>query len=238
MRETADPGRNHYRSRSPRCAAEGSRGRLGGTAGNGIYQHHSTAVQQWSGGLARRADGCSVGEAVALVEGGWYWCATRFRCAGGATDEDIGVGRGAAGVHKAEASEDEHDGCGDERGDRGDPGDRAYGAEGLGVGLAATEFAAMRPYGGEFGGGDGGAVRGGEVDLLAASWVWTSLPMKVWAQVSRPPAATRVTARNRPAAAIRMSRVLRLMTFSLVRTGSGSGTDAGRYLGPGGLLAG
>jgi hypothetical protein len=44
--------------------------------------------------------------------------------------EDLGFRGDAAGVHQAEAAEYQHDGGGDER---GDPGDRAHGAESVSV---------------------------------------------------------------------------------------------------------
>ena len=46
---------------------------------------------------------------------------------------------------------------------------------------------------------------GGKKICWAASWVCTSLPMKLWVQASSPPATTSVTARNSPATATRMS---------------------------------
>jgi len=49
---------------------------------------------------------------------------------GAVAAEDLGFRGDAAGVHQAEAAEYQHDGGGDER---GDPGDRAHGAESVSV---------------------------------------------------------------------------------------------------------
>jgi hypothetical protein len=46
---------------------------------------------------------------------------------------DFGCRGNAAGVHQAQATEYQHDGGGDEGGDRGDAGDHAHGPEGVGV---------------------------------------------------------------------------------------------------------
>src|ERR1700722_12040742 len=56
-----------------------------------------------------------------------------------------------------------------------------------------------------------GLLAAGKKICWAASWVWTSLPMKLWPHSASPPATARVTARNRPATAIRRSNVLRFM---------------------------
>src|SRR5580704_6989535 len=67
-----------------------------------------------------------------------------------------------------------------------------------------------------------GLLAAGKKICWAASWVWTSLPMKLWPHRARPPATARVTARNRPATAIRRSKVLRFIVASLTGDADGS----------------
>ena len=65
--------------------------------------------------------------------------------------EDLGCRGNAAGVYQAQAAEYQHNGGGDEGGDRGDAGDHAHGPEGVGVeqqtaqGLTLEQLAARAP---------------------------------------------------------------------------------------------
>jgi hypothetical protein len=73
------------------------------------------------------------------------------------------------------------------------------------------------PHRGELGSSDRRAVGGREVDLLGGE-LGTSLPM-VWAQAAITPAKIGVTARNKPAVAINMSKVFASWLFSLIEAG-------------------
>jgi hypothetical protein len=75
--------------------------------------------------------------------------------------EDLGGRRDTPGVRQAQAAEYQHDGGGDEGGDRGDAGDHAHGPEGVGVeqqtaqGLALEHCVGLGCHGGVRGLGDG-----------------------------------------------------------------------------------
>src|ERR1700690_3625461 len=82
-----------------------------------------------------------------------------------------------------------------------------------------------------------GLLLAGKTICCAASWVRTSLPMKLWAQVSSRPDTISVTARNRPATLTSTSKVRRLITVLPRKTwregSSGFGGRAQRARSPG-----